>query len=627
ELYEKKSEADGEDKMLFYGVGNHGGGPTVQMVEAIKKRNEKSRDYEYIFSGPDEYFSHIAKKDYSLPVLTGDMQHHASGCYSANFMIKAKNREAENRLLTAEKYGILAYRLAGLPYSGEKLAEAWKNVLFNQFHDIMGGCSIKEAYEDAAEMFGESLAIGSKAINAATQKISWNIDTAKTVKYLSKDMDWGLWEQGGLGTPVVVFNPLPWDVNVPVSINTNQIAKVEDAEGNAAQVQVVRASQTNGREGSFCSLFCAGVPAFGYATYWAYLEGEAASAKSELEISLHHISNAHIEAAFDPNTGNICSFRDKASGREYIQGYAGKAIVIDDEAQDTWSHGVFTFDKVIGEFLEPDFEIVESGNVKATLRITQKYNNSEIRQDYTLYPHSKRLEVDVRLTNNEKLKIIKLAFRLNTQKKAEAIYEIPYASITKETNGEEEPAQNFACVDDGECGLAVANKGRYSYSANGNELRFIAARSCVYADHYGVHSGMRDGRYEYQDQGVLYFKYSIMGYAGGYKSNAAAITRAAMELNAPFYSMAETYHEGELPLSYRGILVDRENIIMTAAKNAEDKDGAILRFVEVAGEATAASIDAKFLDCKISATFAPYEIKTFKIGENGYCEVDLLEYS
>jgi len=613
------------DPMLFYGVGNHGGGPTVRMIEEIEKRKTEKPGFEYIYAGPEEYFDDIIKNNYDLPVLTGDLQHHASGCYSANAMVKAFNRESENRLLTAEKYNLLAKELMGWKYDGNKFNSAWKNVLFNQFHDIMGGCSIKEAYDDAREMFGESLAFGSKTINASIQKISWNIDTAKTVKYLSKEMDWGLWEQANLGTPVVVFNPLSWNVKVPVIINNNRISRVENADGNPTLVQVVRASQTNGRDGSFNSIFVAEVPAFGYATYWAYFNGEKILGNSNLMIGNYNIENDFIRVQFDETTGNIKSFINKKTGREFIKNYAAKTVVINDEEQDTWSHGVFTFDKVAGEFANPTFEIIENGDVKVALRITQKYNGSEIRQDYILYQHSKNLEVDVRVINNEQLKIFKLCFKLDAKNKTKAIYEIPYAHIEKESNGEEEPAQNFACVEDGETGLAVLNKGKYSYSVKDNEIRFVAARSCVYADHYGVHSGMRDGKYEYQDQGVMYFKYAIKAYSGCFKENAADIIKAGIELNTPSYSIAETYHKGSLPQKFSGIEIEKENIILSAAKNAEDNDGVILRFVETSGKETQSEIGVKFINANIKLDFKAFEIKTVKI-KNGDCkEVDLLE--
>jgi len=627
EYYEKRAEEDKQNKMLFYGVGNHGGGPTVKMVERIEERKKNSGDFEYIYAGPEEYFEDIINKNYDLPVLTGDLQHHASGCYSANSMVKAYNREAENRIVTAEKYNMLAKKLTGLNYNNEKFNDAWKNVLFNQFHDIMGGCSIKEAYDDAREMYGESFAIASKAINASIQKISWNINTAKTVKYLSKDMDWGLWEQGNLGTPVVVFNPLAWAVTVPVLLNTNRITRVTDKDGNPTQVQVVRASQTNGRDGSFNTLFNAEVPAYGYATYWAYFNGEKVEDFNTLTVENHKIANKYLSVIFDENTGYIKSFVDNKSGKEYIKDYAAKPIVINDEEQDTWSHGVFTFDKVIGEFSNPTFEIIEQGSVKVTLRVTHTYNTSEFRQDFTLYPHSRNLDVAVRVTNNEKLRIFKLGFKLNTDSKTQAIYDIPYCHIIKPADGEEEVAQNYACVDDidGNVGLAVMNNGKYSHNVKDNELRFIAARSCVYADHYGVHAGMRDGHYEFQDQGVLYFKYSMKGYIGGYKANAPDIIKSGIELNTPAYSIAETYHEGSLEQSFSGIAVDSENIILTAIKNAEDGDGVILRFFEAVGNETVANIDIKFLNIKTTLKFKPFEIKTIKI-KDGKCEdINLIE--
>lgn len=637
EYYEKIAAEDNQDKMLFYGVGNHGGGPTVKMIEKIEERKKEAADYEYIYAGPEEYFENIITQDPKLHVLTGDLQHHASGCYSANSMIKQLNREAENRLLTAEKYNLLANKIMGLPYSSEKFNNAWKNVLFNQFHDILTGCAIKEAFVDAQEMYGESLSIASKTINASIQKISWNINTAKTVKYLSKDMDWGLWEQANLGTPIVIFNPLSWSVKVPVTVNTNRITRAEDANGKATPVQTVRASQTNGYDGSFNSLFCAEVPALGYATYWVYMDGEKPHFNSNLRIGYYELSNEFITVKFDEVTGNINSFIEwKTDSNGHKTGLdllrSSKTAVIDDAKQDTWSHGVFTFDKICGEFKDPTFEIIEKGNVKVTLRITQKYDTSEIRQDYTLYPHSKNLEVDVRITNNSKLKIFKLCFELDgdEQTQTRAIYDIPFAHIIKECNGEEEPAQNFACIDanhDGmKYGLAVLNKGKYSYSVKDNEIRFIAARSCIYADHYGVHSGMRDGKYEYHDQGVMYFKYALHPYLGSFEDNATDIIKSGMELNAPPHVIAETYHEGELPQVYSGIeVVAQENIILTAVKNAEDNNGVILRFVEAVGKETDANIDIKFLNCKTVQNFKPFEIKTIKVDDSGCKELNLIE--
>jgi len=104
---EKKIKNDHLERMAFYGVGNHGGGPTIQIIDAIKGLDLENA----AFSTPDEYFDSVGKDD--LPVINGDLQHHARGCYSANSYVKASNRKCEQNLLAAEKLCSLAKNLMG----------------------------------------------------------------------------------------------------------------------------------------------------------------------------------------------------------------------------------------------------------------------------------------------------------------------------------------------------------------------------------------------------------------------------------------------------------------------------------------------------------------------------------
>ena len=67
--------------------------------------------------------------------MHGDLQHHSSGCYSAESQVKRYNRKAENALLRAEKFSVLTELVSGHGYT-EGLTEGWKRVLFNQFPSI-----------------------------------------------------------------------------------------------------------------------------------------------------------------------------------------------------------------------------------------------------------------------------------------------------------------------------------------------------------------------------------------------------------------------------------------------------------------------------------------------------------
>lgn len=125
--------------MVFYGVGNHGGGPTHAALDRLTEMMRS--DTSLIFSDPERYFQRLERMGNSIPVIRGDLQHHASGCYATDSPGKEANRRAEAELTDAEKMMSVAHQLLQLPYQGQELNRAWKSLLFNQFHDIMGGCA------------------------------------------------------------------------------------------------------------------------------------------------------------------------------------------------------------------------------------------------------------------------------------------------------------------------------------------------------------------------------------------------------------------------------------------------------------------------------------------------------
>ena len=81
------------DLMCFYGVGNHGGGPTVKNLEQIRRLHGAGGLPGLTFSTPDRYVDQVAAAG-GLPVVTGELQHHARGCYAVHSAVKRDNRRA-----------------------------------------------------------------------------------------------------------------------------------------------------------------------------------------------------------------------------------------------------------------------------------------------------------------------------------------------------------------------------------------------------------------------------------------------------------------------------------------------------------------------------------------------------
>ncbi|SEN96357.1 alpha-mannosidase [Paenibacillus sp. OV219] len=623
------ADADGHAHMTFYGVGNHGGGPTIGNLEVIQGLQEKFGKDRLVISTPNHYFAEIESTQPELPVLKDELQMHAVGCYSTHSESKENNRRAEHRLLNAEKFSSTANVLLGLKYPNEQLKVAWENVLFNQFHDIMGGCSIREAFQDARESYGEALHIAAKALNAATQRISWSIDTMKPeVRTLSKDKNWMSWEQGDLGTPFVVFNPLSWEVEVPVHAN-RKMSAVSDELGNPVPMQTVRASRTNGQD-NWDTLFIARVPAMGYRVYWCYLTNESLSGSVDNPVIAegHVLENEFLRVEFNANSGTIKRLVDKRTNTEVLDGPGAVPVVIDEYHSDTWGHGLHSYRELIGYFSDAEVKVLERGPLRGIIRVTSRYNGSTLRQDFTLHHHAAEVQVNVQLDWREKHKMLKLSFPVAVEQ-PESVSEIPYGFIRRETSGKEVPGQQWFDVygqarGTGELrGLAILNTGKYAYDVMGSEARLTVVRSPIFADHYGE----RDDQVEYMDQGIQQFSYALVPHSGSWQESG--IVRKGYELNVQPIGVWETYHEGPLSQLMEGIQIASVQVVATVFKQAEDGDGWILRCYETSGSSVETEIVVPLLNRSWHASFGKCEIKTFFIPSNSahpVQEVNLIEY-
>ena len=140
----------------------------------------------------------------------------------------------------------------------------------------------------------------------------------------------------------------------------------------------------------------------------------------------------------------------------------------------------------------------------------------------------------------------------------------------------------------------------------------MIARGCAYLDHYGQR--YRDNEMEFLDKGEQEFAYEIVPHTRKVNSE---LFKASEVLNNPLQTHQETHHDGNLPQVYSAITVDRENIVVTAVKSAEDGSGIIMRIVETNGTQTTATVDFGALNARFTMSWGPQEIKTVKIAPDG----------
>ena len=605
--------ADENGMMCFYGVGNHGGGPTRKNIDSIHEMDGRE-GVAMKLSCPDAYFDQLKGE---LPVVNGDLLHHASGCYAAHSGVKRWNRQAENRLLTAEKWSSLAHRLFGGRDRRDDLQVAWKKVLFNQFHDILAGTSIQEAYEDAAQDYGYALSVADEVMNEAQQVIAGKIEVP--------------FVEGA--QPYVVFNPHAFDAKWPVQLEMPDRKgefQLLDAEGKEVPWQKMTASAAANGRARLC--FVAEVPAMGWARYLLApvpCEDPVAIPVAVPEDQTPVLENELVRAAFDPENGELISLVLKATGEDLMREPA-RTVVVED-GSDTWSHSKlhFTGSELPVKLLS--MRVVADGDVVRSLRVTQQCGMSRIIRDYSLYHGMTQLFVRVRVDWRETQKCLKFAYplRLNYMHvRAQA----PYGFADREVDGEEYPMHGW--VDVSGCnsgaetlpsGLAVLNDGKYAYDVHDRTLFFTVLRSPFYANHEPMVVEEGSDEYPVVDQGMQEFQMVLSPHQDSQVMDR--LDREAALLNAPMTLLPEYAHPGALAAkgSFAGV---SGTVMLDALKMAEDgSEDLIVHLHETQRSETDAVLSVPALDVCHTMHFTPGQIQAVRIGaaDGAVTAVDLLE--
>ena len=621
-LLKERVENNGHGMMFFFGVGNHGGGPTKGDMDYILELMDNGYE-ELEYSSPDDYFEEMCADRLDLPVWNDELQHHASGCYSATSLVKQLNRKAEYWLANAEKWNTITAKISDLPKATESFGKAWQEVCFNQFHDILCGCSIMEAYDDVRDSMGYAMKIAANEENKAMLKIAENVDTwldgvtdaqSLNARHHCRNLKFP--------RPIIVFNPNSFEAETTVR-TYHPSRKVEDSNGNSVVFQNVRSSRSN--DSHLDTVFLAKVPALGYATYWLWHEDseyvEKAVFESDVSANELTIENKFIKAVFDCETGGIKSLITKADGVEYVGGEFCIPTVIDNSEPDTWAHNIFKFDKVIGKMSLESIELVESGAARAVIRVKHTYGKSYLTQDYILDTDSKLLRVKCRVLWQEPLTILKMPVTVDGENPI-STYEIPAGYIKRPCNGEEEPALTWGDITAGGKGVALISNAKYSYDCAGNTLRLTMLRNSIFADHY---SDRPAADFSYCDEGLHRFEYAVYPHSGN--AETSDIQKLSALFNSRLVAIPAGYHKGELPREKSFISINKPNIRLEAFKFCEDGSGDIvMRLCETDGKPVRVAVVCDIADAGFYADFRKFEVKTFRIDSEGYVkETDYLE--
>jgi alpha-mannosidase len=564
--------------LILFGVGDHGGGPSLAMLDRIDRLRSIDLFPTIEYGTAGTYMQWLRARDLStLPVWKDELylEYH-QGTFTTQAAMKAANRSNETLLTNAEKASSFA-SLGGRPYGGAALEDAWKNLLFTQFHDILPGSGIREVYIDAAANHRAAEEIGTHELNGSLDHLAGRINTSRAK-----------------GIPFAVFNTLSWARTDLVTLTLPADDSAAYAVFNPRTKRTLPAQIIAPSRYERSLLFVAeNVPACGYAAY--ELRKDSGSRPAPVSSSPYHLDNTLFHVAVDSSTGWLSSIVDKRNGKELLAGPGNQLQILEDRpaAWDAWNIGL------TGVSYPSAFrgaEVLERGPVRWTIRLhrdylkpgtkkeypTEDFPTSFFTQDVTLYDGLDRIDFVTGADWWEEKTMLKVAFPLSVGA-PEATYEIPYGTIRRSTGmvtsiekaRVEVPASRWADLSSSSYGVALLNNAKYGYDIKGQTMRLSLLRSPKWPDPTA-------------DRGKHVISYALFPHAGSWESTPTH--QRGYEFNTPLLPRLTGRHGGPLPASRSFVSLAPSTLVLTSIKQAEDGRGWVLQWYNVAGTPATASL-------------------------------------
>lgn len=591
--------------VMWFGVGNHGGGPTREHIARIKELQKDASLPEIRFSTVREFLEAVRQSPGAadLAVVREELGFMNRGCYAATGEVKQMHRLCEKTLYAAESLDVLANGQTADP---KALATPWWELLFNEFHDILAGTCSPLAQEENRSRFGLILTAARSHRLGSVCQMARRVDT-----------------RAEKGSVLFVANPLPWRRTAVVQFDTfvqvhgrEEITHLETREGKRVPIQWQTADANFGPWGLKWAKLTAALelPAGGYQVF------RVVTKTKENLVKAHNPVDGGQTGQFvetNEEMASVVTTRDAALPQwrhddlgELLAGAVGTVVIKDD--RNTWGAGVLHYNEALGRPEIVETETLEDGPLLKIVRQKTRWQSSEIWMDVVTCSHSQAIELRFRINWQEKRQILKLDLQ-TLLTKTKVVAKMPAEIVERPDDEREYPCHDWVALRGELRGkpavVGLVNDSGYSYDAKDGRLRMILARSVPHAEHPPFE--YKDVRnIPFLDQGWQERRFLLVV---GESVDELDLERTAQEFQIPAEHMLDSGHPGTEPWEKSLFAVEPANVFVLALKAAEDGAGTVIRLLESGGRPTEAQMTYRGETHRI--TLDGHELATLKIVE------------
>ena len=416
----------GGQTMNMFGYGDGGSGCTEEMIELMHRFDKLSIMPKCTHMGGAEFLEKNLADNENLEMWDGELylEMHR-GTFTTKSDMKRANRRLENKFRNAEMLSVLRGE-----DNREKITALYKNLLINQFHDILPGSHIHPVYEDAMADY--------KEIEAELDKI--------------------------IGTGSKYFNTL--------NFKRDALTFVPNKKG------------TSTRYGEKGNWLIPDIPALSSASLRkTYVNGEW------IEIG-ETVETPYYSVKFNED-GSIASLYDKELGREWADGDFNKIKIYTDcpGNYDAWDILPNYKDKQIDITVSKPLSLFEKDSECASFLTELKTESSTWTMIIRLFRRSRGIEVENIVEWNEKHKLAKAEFSCNVLTR-KALCDTSAGFIERDThkNTSWQQARFETChhkwcdLAETDGGVALINDGKYGVGFDRNVMSLSLLRATIRPD-------------------------------------------------------------------------------------------------------------------------------------------------
>ena len=440
----------GRDVALFWGLGDHGGGATRQDLILIRGFSASESRVTFVHSTPDRFLEAIRPLIPTLPIKEGSLQRVFTGCYTSLSRIKRKALETSAAALQSESLVQHLPADANPNLASQTLSDIWRDILFNDFHDILPGTCIAPAEQDALELYGR----------AAENIRRLNLELINRINQNVKSLQAHI--------PVTVFQSIPGLNHIPVEFECMSdyrplwegewVLQLFDRQGNRVPCQE---EQPEAR-----------LPFHRWRRKISFIASELTAGVHHYELKLLPAPPSNSKPAALPN----------------FSGEPGIAFLVTSDQADSWGTGTGAWRDVVGRF-QPETQSerqIEHGPIRSISERALTYGKSRIIMQEIRYPDWPVKEYKIRIHWSESGMRLKIAIPVNMEHPS-LTAEIPGGEETFSADKQEHAHGQWIKIKSDNPGeeLLIAHNGLHGFDFDGRDVRLSVLRSAVYCHEQG----------------------------------------------------------------------------------------------------------------------------------------------